>query len=241
MLKVHMFMLFVFSSLVFFDLFLMWLLVVKGCIFIVVIVNLFLRWLILRRTYKLNYQIPFTSITNTWHCNICHINRILKLCKSSAYNFISQLEPKNEIYGWQHSWRQAILTFSYPMPLLKSHLKVIIHTPCTDHAWLKVARWDFEETSTLWSQLSDTEFDSPDSTVILAFQTTLITFKHWNTILQIMMMNAKRIIYILNFSFDPESNGDTNAPNGIDPAFFHDQVSWSSFWFQMGWLFICVD
>ena len=25
-------------------------------------------------------------------------------------------------------------------------------------------------------------------------------------------------------SFDPESNGDTNAPNGIDPAFFQDQV-----------------
>merc|ERR1711971_895855 len=24
-------------------------------------------------------------------------------------------------------------------------------------------------------------------------------------------------------SFDPESNGDTNAPNGIDPAFFQDQ------------------
>ena len=26
-------------------------------------------------------------------------------------------------------------------------------------------------------------------------------------------------------SFDPESNGDTNAPNGIDPAFFQDQVA----------------
>ena len=32
---------------------------------------------------------------------------------------------------------------------------------------------------------------------------------------------------VLNFSFDPESNGDTNAPNGIDPAFFQDQVVWS--------------
>ena len=27
-----------------------------------------------------------------------------------------------------------------------------------------------------------------------------------------------------SLSFDPESNGDTNAPNGIDPAFFQDQV-----------------
>ena len=32
---------------------------------------------------------------------------------------------------------------------------------------------------------------------------------------------------VLNFSFDPESNGDTNAPNGIDPAFFQDQVGWT--------------
>ena len=32
------------------------------------------------------------------------------------------------------------------MPLSKITL-VIIQTPCTDHAWLKVALWGFEESS----------------------------------------------------------------------------------------------
>ena len=83
-------------------------------------------------------------------------------------------------------------------------------------------------------QLSENKLDTPDSTVIADFQTILITFKNWNTIFQIqcLKMNVSKSqfckcafrIKIQNFSFDPESNGDTNAPNGIDPAFFQDQV-----------------
>ena len=83
-------------------------------------------------------------------------------------------------------------------------------------------------------QLSENKLDTPDSTVIADFQTIMITFKNWNTIFQIqcLKMNVSKSqfckcafrIKIQNFSFDPESNGDTNAPNGIDPAFFQDQV-----------------
>ena len=86
------------------------------------------------------------------------------------------------------------------------------------------------------------KLDTPDSTVIDFFRTTLITFNveiqyfqstfHKDEVMKtpwLPIMKCYSYLMISNkmyqtLSFDPESNGDTNAPNGIDPAFFQDQV-----------------
>ena len=100
--------------------------------------------------------------------------------------------------------------------------------------WLHDGIW-----GKLLYQLAETRHSWFHSDRLFSNKTTLITFNveiqstfhkdevmktQWLPIMQCYsyLMNSNKMYQTL--SFDPESNGDTNAPNGIDPAFFQDQV-----------------
>ena len=115
--------------------------------------------------------------------------------------------------------------------------------PNKSQLWLHDGIW-----GRLLYQLAETRHSWFHSDRLFSNKTTLITFNveiqyfqstfHKDEVMKtpwLPIMKCYSYLMISNkmyqtLSFDPESNGDTNAPNGIDPAFFQDQVRGEGCW-----------